>query len=261
MSETVKYEVREGVALLTIDRPEVRNALGPDEWRALRGRALEAQADPRVRALLVAGAGGHFSAGGDLKTMPERLALPRHVRRAQLLSDAQVIATFRSLGKPIVAAISGSAVGAGLSLALACDVRIAAADAKLGAVFHKIGLTGDFGLLWLLPRVVGPARAMDLLMSAEIIDATRAETIGLVTRVVAPDRLADEAWSYARRLADGPPLAMRFTKHGIQRALESTLDELLAFEADAQAACSKSEDVREGLAAFKEKRSPRFTGR
>jgi 2-(1,2-epoxy-1,2-dihydrophenyl)acetyl-CoA isomerase len=210
---------------------------------------------------VVRGAGGVFSAGGDLKSMPERLALDRHVRRAQLLSDAQVVLTLRSLGKPVVAVIEGAAVGAGLSLALACDVRLVAAEAKLGAVFHKIGLTADFGLSWLLPRIVGPTRAMDLLLSAELVDGTRAVELGLCSRVFPAAALAAEAEAYVRRLADGPPLAIARTKAALHASEERTLAEMLAFEADAQALCSKTDDVREGLAAFFAKRAPKFEGR
>jgi 2-(1,2-epoxy-1,2-dihydrophenyl)acetyl-CoA isomerase len=261
MSETVHYEDKAQVATLTVDRPTVKNALGPAEWQALRAHVQRAGDDPDVRAVLVTGAGGTFCAGGDLKTMPERLALPRHVRQAQLLADAQVVMAFRACPKPIVARIEGAAVGAGLSLALACDVRIAAESAKLGAVFHKVGLTGDFGVLWLLPRAVGPTRAMDLLLSAELVDAQRAEAMGLVSRAVAPERLDEEVAAYLARLVAGPPVAMALTKRGLQRALEVELAELLAFEAEAQAICSKTEDVQEGLRAFQEKRPPRFVGR
>jgi 2-(1,2-epoxy-1,2-dihydrophenyl)acetyl-CoA isomerase len=258
---TVGYQVRDQIATLTLQRPEVKNALGPDEWRQLRRLALEAEADPSVRVLVVGGAGGTFSAGGDLRTMPERLALPWHVRRAQLLEDAQVVASFRRLRKPILAMIEGAALGAGLSLALACDVRIAAATAKLGAAFHRVGLTGDFGLLWLLPRTVGPTRAMDLLLSAELVDGTRAEAIGLVTRAVEPARLVEETYAYAARLCAGPPVAIGFTKQGLHLGLERELDEMLAWEAEAQATCSKTADASEGVAAFFAKRAPRFVGR
>jgi enoyl-CoA hydratase/carnithine racemase len=258
---TIGYQVRDRIATLTIDRPDVKNALGPEEWQALATLATLAGDDPDVRVLVVTGAGGVFSAGGDLKSMPERLELARHVRRANLLADAQVVTTFRALGKPIIAMIEGVAVGAGLSLALACDVRIAASTAKLGAVFHKIGLTGDFGILWLLERAVGPTRAMDLLMSAELVDGTRAEAIGLVSRVVAPERLVEETYAYAARLAAGPPIAMAFTKRGLHLALERDLGEMLAWEADAQATCSKTADVREGVAAFLAKRKPNYQGK
>jgi 2-(1,2-epoxy-1,2-dihydrophenyl)acetyl-CoA isomerase len=257
---TVRYEVAERIATLTLDRPDVKNALGPDEWRALSARVDEAAADAGVRVMVITGAGGSFSAGGDLKTMPERLAEPRDVRRANLSVLAQIVPKLRGLDKPVIAMIDGACVGAGLSLALACDLRIASSRARLGASFHRVGLTGDFGLLWLLPRAIGPTRAMDLLMSAEPIDAARAESIGLLSRVVAPEQLVDETYGYARRLADGPPVAQGFTKRGLHRALESELAEMIEWEADAQATCSHTADAFEGVNAFLERRKPVFRG-
>ena len=257
---SVRYEVAERTATITIDRPEVRNALGPDEWRAIGARIDDAEGDADVRVLVITGAGGTFSAGGDLKTMPERLAEPRDVRTANLTVLGQIVPKLRALPKPVIAMIDGACVGAGLSLALACDLRIASARAKLGAAFHRVGLTGDFGMLWLLPRVVGPTHAMDLLMRAEIVDAARAEAIGLVTRVVEAERLADETYDYARRLADGPPVAQGFTKRGLHRALESDLHAMLDWEAEAQATCSHTADAYEGVHAFLERRKPVFRG-
>jgi 2-(1,2-epoxy-1,2-dihydrophenyl)acetyl-CoA isomerase len=258
---TVRYEVAERIATITIDRPDVKNALGPDEWKALRARVAEAGGDQEVRVVVITGAGGNFSAGGDLKTMPERLALPRDVRRANLIVDAQLVPELRALPKPVLAMIDGVAVGAGLSLALGCDLRIAASRARLGAAFHRVGLTADFGLSWLLPRVVGPTRAMDLLMRAEPIDAAQAEAIGLVTRVVESERLVEETYAYARRLADGPPIAQGLTKRGLHLALESSLGAAIEWEADAQATCSHTDDAHEGVHAFLERRKPVFTGR
>jgi len=257
---SVRYEVAERIATITIDRPDVKNALGPEEWRALSARVDDAAADGDVRVVVVTGAGGTFSAGGDLKTMPERLAEPRDVRTANLTVLGQIVPKLRALPKPVIAMIDGACVGAGLSLALACDLRIASARAKLGAAFHRVGLTGDFGMLWLLPRVVGPTHAMDLLMRAEIVDAARAEAIGLVTRVVEAERLADETYDYARRLADGPPVAQGFTKQGLHRALESDLSSMIAWEAEAQATCSHTADAYEGVHAFLERRKPVFRG-
>ena len=257
---TIRYEVAERIATITIDRPEVKNALGPDEWKALRARVDDAAADADVRVVVVTGAGGTFSAGGDLKTMPERLAEPLDVRKANLVVLAQIVPRLRELPKPVIAMIDGACAGAGLSLALACDLRIASTRARLGAAFHRVGLTGDFGLLWLLPRVVGPTRAMDLLMRAEPIDAARAEAIGLVTRVVDSERLADETYDYARRLAEGPPVAQGFTKRGLHRALEADLAAMLEWEADAQAICSHTADAHEGVHAFLERRRPVFRG-
>jgi 2-(1,2-epoxy-1,2-dihydrophenyl)acetyl-CoA isomerase len=258
---TIRYEVADAIATLTIDRPAARNALGPDEWKALGARVDEIAGDDGVRVVVLTGAGDHFCAGGDLKTMPERLALPREMRQANLVADAQLIPALRALPKPVIAMIDGVAVGAGLSLALACDVRIAASRARLGAAFHRVGLTGDFGLLWLLPRIVGPTRAMDLLMRAEPIDAARAEAIGLITRVVDATRLAEETYDYARRLAAGPPIAQGLTKRGLHHALEVDLATMLAWEADAQATCSKTADAHEGVHAFLERRPPVFRGR
>jgi 2-(1,2-epoxy-1,2-dihydrophenyl)acetyl-CoA isomerase len=214
-----------------------------------------------VRVVVITGAGDSFSAGGDLKTMPERLAQPLDVRQANIAGDAQLVLALRELGKPVIAMIDGPAFGAGLSLALACDLRIASTRARFGAAFHRVGLTGDFGLLWLLPRVVGPTRAMDLLMRAEPIDAARAEALGLVTRVVEVERLADETYDYARRLAEGPPIAQGYTKRGLHLALETDLAAMIDWEAEAQAACSHTADAHEGVRAFLERRKPVFTGR
>jgi 2-(1,2-epoxy-1,2-dihydrophenyl)acetyl-CoA isomerase len=258
---SIDYAAVDGIATITIDRPDVKNALGPGEWQALRAHVATAAADDDVRVLVVTGAGGVFSAGGDLKTMPERLSQPADERKANLVADAQLVPMLRALPKPVLAMIDGPAVGAGLSLALACDVRIAATRAKLGAAFHRVGLTGDFGLLWLLPRVIGPTRAMDLLMRAEPVDAVEAERIGLVTRVVEPERLANETYAYARRLAAGPPLAQGLTKLGLHRALELDLAAMIEWEAEAQARCSRSDDAREGVRAFLERRAPQFRGR
>jgi enoyl-CoA hydratase/carnithine racemase len=257
----VRYEVRERVATVTLDGPASKNALGPSEWSALSSAITRAGDDPEVRVVVLTGAGGVFSAGGDVRTMPERLALAWDKRRDDLLADAQLVVQCRALAKPILAMIDGPAVGAGLSLALACDVCIASERARFGAVFHRVGLTGDFGLTWLLPRVVGPARALDLVMSAELIDAARAERIGLVARVVPPERLVDETYAYARRLAEGPPIAIALTKRALHEALERSLTEALRFEADAQATCSKTADAAEGVRAFLEKRKPSFRGR
>jgi 2-(1,2-epoxy-1,2-dihydrophenyl)acetyl-CoA isomerase len=260
MTESVRYEVAERIATITLDRPEVRNALGPEEWKALHARVDDADGDGGVRVVVITGAGGTFSAGGDLKTMPARLAEPRDVRAANLVTLAQLVPRLRAMAKPAIAMIDGACVGAGLSLALACDLRLASSRARLGAAFHRVGLTGDFGLLWLLPRIVGPTHAMDLLMRAETIDGARAEAIGLVTRVVETERLADETYDYARRLADGPPLAQGLTKQGLNRALECDLAAMLEWEAEAQATCSHSADAHEGVHAFLERRKPLFRG-
>lgn len=264
-SPSVHYEriAERGIAVLTLDRPQTRNALGPAEWHAL-GRHLDfIAADASIRVVVVTGAGGSFSAGGDLHSMPARLDLPPAERQARLLSDAQVIRRLYELEQVVIASIPGPCVGAGLSLALACDLRICSSGARFGASFHKVGLTGDFGLLWLLPRVLGPARAMELLMTAEIFDAERAAAIGLVSKVVpgSAEDLSAAAMALAERLAAGPPLAQAMTKRGLRRALGADLEGMLEWESLAQAILSRTEDAREGVAAFLERRAPVFNGR
>jgi 2-(1,2-epoxy-1,2-dihydrophenyl)acetyl-CoA isomerase len=262
-SPSVHYERvgERGVALLTLDRPQTRNALGPAEWHALGRHLAYIAADEAVRVVVLTGAGGAFSSGGDLHTMPARLELPPSERQERLWSDAQVIRALYELNQPVIAAIPGPCFGAGLSLALVCDLRLCAPGARFAASFHRIGLTGDFGLLWLLPRVVGPARAMELLMTAEPIDAARAEAIGLVQRIVPAEQLGAAALALAEQLAAGPPLAQAMTKRGLRRALQSDLAAMLEWESMAQTILGKTEDAREGVAAFLEKRAPKFSGR
>lgn len=245
---------------ITLDRPDRKNALSPAEWQAIHGHLDEIDRDGAIRVILIRGAGGVFCAGGDLKSMPERLEWPLHRRRQQLLSDTRVIARLYEQERPVVAAVAGPCMGAGLSLALACDLRIAAADASFGAVFHRVGLTGDFGLLWLLPRVVGPARAKELLLCAEIVGAEQARALDLCHRVVAPEALERESLALCERLCDGPPLAHGLTKKGLHRALSQDLAATLEWEAHAQALLGKSADSREGVQAFLERRRPQFRG-
>ncbi len=262
MTATVDYRVEAGVATVTLRRPQVKNALGSEEWRQLDAHFATAEADATVRVLVVAGEGGSFSAGGDLKTMPERLALSVDERRAQLLSDGAAIRRLRAFEKPVVAKIDGACVGAGLSLALACDVRLASNRARLGATFVKVGLTGDFGLLYALPRIVGQSRAFDLLLSGDILTAADALAIGLVSRVFADDRFEEEVARYVRNLADGALVALALTKEGIRRSVgENDFEAMLKWEAEAQAALSQTADAKEGVTAFLSRRKPIFTGR
>lgn len=252
------------VVVLTLDRPMTRNAMGPAEWQQLGAhlRAIAAEVEARtVRALILTGAGGAFSAGGDLQTMPQRLQQPPAERAERLRGDAQVIRALYEMDCPVIAAIPGACMGAGLGLALACDLRLCARGARLSASFHKVGLGADFGVTWLLPRVVGPARAIEMLLTAAPVDADRAEALGLVHKVVPVEELDAAARTLALQLAAGPPLAQALTKRGLRQALTGDLDALLRWEAMAQAILSKTEDAAEGVAAFFEKRAPRFQGR
>lgn len=261
-SPSVHYERigERGIAVLTLDRPQTKNAMGPAEWLALGRHLSFIASDDSVRVVVLTGAGGAFSSGGDLRSMPARLDLPPIERQERLLSDARAVKLLYELNRPVIAAIPGACAGAGLALALACDLRLCSPNARFGALFHRVGLTGDFGLLWLLPRVVGLARATELLLTAELIDAPRAESIGLVNRIVAQDQLMGAALSLAEQIAAGPPLAQMLTKRGLQRSVTSDLEAMLEWESMAQAALSKTADAREGVTAFLERRPAAFTG-
>lgn len=248
------------LAVLTLNRPDVKNALAPADWQELGAHLTTIEQDPEIRAVLLTGAGGCFSAGGDLRSMPERLDWPVGVRQAQLTRDARTIERLHAFEKPVVAMLDGPCMGAGLSLALACHLRVASSRARLGAVFHRVGLTGDFGLLWLLPRIVGPARATQLLLEAEVIDAARAQAMDLVHYVVPPEELEARAHKLCESLVAGPPLAVAMTLRGLRRTATADLPAMLEWEAHAQSLLSKTADAREGVTAFLEKRSPRFRG-
>jgi 2-(1,2-epoxy-1,2-dihydrophenyl)acetyl-CoA isomerase len=250
------------VVVLTLNRPQRKNALGPEEWQALSSHIVEARSLRKkdVRVLLLRGAGGAFSSGGDLRTMPDRLSWPLSTREAQLRGDGHVISLLYDLDVPVIAQIEGPCLGAGLALALASDIRIASESATFGAVFHRVGLSLDFGLSFLLPHTVGSALASDMLWSAEIMSAARARDIGLVQRVVPQDRIGEEVWTLCQKLADGPPLAHAATKRALHRTTSPALRAAIEWEAQAQTLVGKSADTAEGVAAFLSKRPPKFRG-
>jgi enoyl-CoA hydratase/carnithine racemase len=257
----LRYEVRaDGIAVLTLDRPDKRNAVMPDDWRALEDRLDEGAADARVRVFVLTGAGGLFCAGGDLKTMGERLEQSPVRRSRELLRMSRAIQRFRDTPKPIVAAVAGPAIGAGLVLALACDLRVAAASARFSAPFLRVGLQPDFGGAYFLPRLIGTARALELLWTQDVIDARAAADLGLVNRVYPDEQFEDEVFAFAQRIAENPAGALALSKLSVYHGAEQTLAELLDLEALAQTVLSRSEDAREGVRAFVEKRAPRFRG-
>jgi 2-(1,2-epoxy-1,2-dihydrophenyl)acetyl-CoA isomerase len=248
------------VLSLTLNRPERKNALGPAEWQALQEYVMQARSEKGIRGLLLRGAGGAFSSGGDLRSMPERLQWPVAVRQAQLRNDAQTVALIYELEMPVVVEIDGPCMGAGLALALAGDLRIASDRASFGAVFHRVGLTADFGLSYLLPRAVGASAASDLLLTAEVIPAARAQQLGIVQRVVAADRLPSETLELCQRLAKGPPLAQAASKRALRRAADTDLRGAIDWEAQTQTLIGKTADAAEGVSAFLAKRAPQFRG-
>lgn len=247
------------VAILTLNRPEARNALSPTLVQEL-GQALErAAADSDVRVIVLTGAGGAFCAGADLKaafSQPELMA----DLDARILEYHAMIRAIAFAPKPVIAAVDGGAVGFGCDLALACDLRILSTRAYLQEKFVKIGLMPDGGGTYWLPRLIGTARAMEYILTGAAIDAEKANAFGLANRVVAPENVMDEAMSLARELAKGPPIAMREAKASILKGLGSTLDAALDREREGQKRCLTSGDAMEGVFAWMQKREPQFKG-
>lgn len=244
------------VQTITLNRPDVLNALDLDMHERLAA-ALDRAAQPDVRALVITGAGRGFCVGQDVGEFPRDAAAVGELLR-QHFNPA--IRALRGLPKPAIAAINGPAAGAGLALALACDLRLAAASASLVPAFGRIGLVPDSGLSHTLPRLIGSAAAFDWMVSGRSIPAPEAEAMGLVTRVVEDADLAAETDALAAELAAGPTAAIGLTKQLIGRSLESSLDDQLDEEARLQAIAAAGDDFAEGVAAFLEKRPPRFTG-
>ncbi len=262
MSEArVVIETGGGVGTLTLSRPEKLNAF-IDTMRDEIAEGLERLGeDDDVRAVIVTGAGRAFCAGADVRYLAH-LIETRAIDEAVALVEAgrRVVTAIRDMPKPVIAAINGPAAGGGANLALACDLRLASDRASIGQTFNRIGLHPDWGGTYAVPRLVGPARAAELFFLAEMVPAEEAARIGLVNRVVPHDRLMETAREWADRLARGPALPLRLAKRAIQASLASSLDQMLDFETDAQRQCFTSEDAREGVRAFLEKREPRFGG-
>ena len=255
--ETISFETKDGLATLTFNRPETFNSLNDQLAEETIDALDQAAADPAIRALLVTGTGKAFCAGQDLKALPPDRPLGRHIEQTWNPIGQRLF----ELEKPTVAALNGVAAGAGASVALACDLRVASEKASLIMAFSKVGLVPDTGATWLLPRLVGMAKALEMAYLAEPVDAVTALSLGLVNKVVPPDQVIAEAEALARRLAEGPTLAYGLTKRAMHRAAILTFADALELEAALQTDCGASADYAEGLAAFAEKRPPGFTGR
>jgi 2-(1,2-epoxy-1,2-dihydrophenyl)acetyl-CoA isomerase len=256
---SLRLEVADAIATITLDRPEALNALTIPLKTELLAALRAVARDDAVRAVVLTGAGRAFCAGQDLKERLEPDAAPLAVEVRERYNP--IITAMRRLDQPIVGAINGVAAGAGASLAFACDIRIAAEGASFVLAFGRIGLVPDSGSTWFLPRLVGPAKAAELTLLGESLSASDAERFGLVARVVPADALAVEARAMAARLAGLPPRALSLTKRALDRTWSIDLATALEDEAYRQGIAGATDDHAEGLAAFLEKRPPRFTGR
>lgn len=263
--KTVLYEKRNCIATLILNRPATLNAMNEEMMAEFERLLLKLEADPEVRAVVLTGNGRGFSSGGDQKrdrtTEGKDKFFDGDLGGNVIERLNRCVLRLHQLKKPVIGSINGVAVGAGCNLALATDLRIASDSARFGEVFSRIGLVPDGGGTYFLPRLVGPAKALELIMLGDIIDAQEALRIGLVNRVVPADQLAGETQKLAERLANGPTLAHGLAKTGLYQGMEMSLEDVLNMEARNQSIAGHSQDRDEGIAAFREKRQPHFIGR
>ena len=266
-TEELLCTIDDRVATITLNKPEKRNALGDSLTPALREILLMLEADDRVGCVVLTGAGKAFCSGGDVSGMgggAASAAQPKTVdERVADLTRKQESLTLRlyELAKPTVAALPGPAAGAGLSIALACDLRVAARDAFILTAFRNIGLSGDYGASWFLNRLIGQSKAKELMFRSERVGAEECERLGLVNRVFDPETFRDDAHRYAAEIANGPATALRLMKRNLNRGALQGLRESLAMEAQHMILSGQSEDAAEAIRAFLEKREPHFTYR
>lgn len=255
--ENILLDKQEGIAIITINRPQVRNALDKKTWRELREAIASVRGDASAQVLIITGAGEKaFVAGADINSLKDRGMVETLSNENQM-----ILAELTNLEKPVIAAINGFALGGGCELALACDIRIASENAKLGQPELGLGILPGAGGTQRLPRLVGPAKAKELIFTGDIIDAREAEKIGLVNKVVPQTELMNAAKEMARKIISKGPLAVRLAKMVINQGIELDLNSANSMERLAQTIIFGSEDRMEGLNAFLEKRSPRFSGK
>jgi enoyl-CoA hydratase/carnithine racemase len=252
------------VATITLNRPEARNALSDHLTPALRRMIKQFGDDTNVGSILITGAGNAFCAGGDVKGMGNGIAkaeVPLADRVADLMTKQRTLTgALVAVRKPTIAALPGPAAGAGLAIALACDIRIAAESAIMATGYARIGLTGDYGINWLLTRLAGPARARELMFLSERIDARRCEALGLVNRVVPDSELREAAFALAQQLSEGPQIAFGRIKDNLDYALNSDLLASMDYDAENLVRSARTNDHKEAVRAFVEKRKPTFAG-
>lgn len=265
MTNDLLHRLEDRVAIITLNRPERLNAMTKDMMRALVSLLAECAADDRVGCVVLTGAGRAFCAGGDVRVQAATAAsgsteTPEQ-RTDGLRASMEASRLLHEMPKPTIAMLNGVAAGAGLSLALACDLRLAGRSARMTTAFAKVGLSGDYGGTWFLTQLVGSARARELYFTSDVLDAGRMEALGLANRVVADEELEYETLTLAGRLANGPGVAFRYMKRNLNVAEHGDLAAGLDSEAFGMLRCRASEDHKEASQAFVEKRQPVFKGR
>lgn len=261
MNDMVLQKLEAGLLTITMNRPERKNALNPEMVAGLVEAARRAADDPEVRAVLFKGAGGSFCVGGDVKSMAAgRAPLPFEVKLANLRRGMEVSRILHQMPKPVVAQLDGAAAGAGLSMALSCDLRIASESCKITTAFAKVGFSGDYGGTYFLTQLLGSARARELYLTSPVLAAREAHAIGMVTKVVPDAEIDAAAHELALSLAQGPSIALGYIKRNINNAEHLPLEDCFDGEAIHHTRCSDTEDHKEAAKAFVEKRKPAFRG-
>ncbi len=253
--ENIKVEFENKVCVVTLNRPEIRNALGQEMREELRSFFTSIKDNDEVKVIIVTGEGKAFSAGGDLSALKTVDAVSG---RRRLQAGHEMIHSILNLEKPVIAAVNGIAAGAGSSLALACDVIVATHSTSFIQSFIKVGLIPDLGSIYFLPRLIGRHRALELMLTGGKISADQAQQMGIINRIVPDDLLLEEAHSLAATLAEGPAIAMGLTKRLTNKSILAEISETLELEGFAQGMCFETEDFKEGVNAFFEKRKPQF---
>jgi enoyl-CoA hydratase/carnithine racemase len=260
--KNIIFEKLQNVARITFNRPEVRNALNLGLLQDLQKAIGEVREDQEIKALIVTGAGEAFSGGADVDFIVELVKKNSMDIRNFLKENYGAAAlSLRKLEKPVIGAINGPAMGAGFDFSLHCDIRLASEKARFASAWVRIGTIPALGGMFLLPRIIGLARASEMILTGDAIDAQEAYRIGLVNRVVSPEQLQEKALEMATRLANGAPVAISIAKQGIHRGLFGDFMNEIDWAIYMQSICSKTEDCREGIQAFKEKRKPKFQGK
>ena len=263
MADEILKRVENGLAVLTLNRPERLNALTSNMIAGLGGILAELAADPAIGCVVLTGAGKGFCSGGDVAVQAAtagKSTLSPEQRADGLRAGMEASRLLHEMPKPTIAMVNGVAAGAGMSLALACDMRIVAESARMTVAFAKVGLSGDYGGSYFLTRIVGPALARELYFTSEMLNSARLSALGLASRVVADDRLEAETMELATRFATGPRMAWRYIKRNMKAAEEGTLADTLDSEAFGMLRCRETADHAEAAKAFVEKRAPVFSG-
>ncbi|UVH60666.1 enoyl-CoA hydratase-related protein [Variovorax paradoxus] len=262
MSDLLKYEIADGIATITLNRPDKLNAFTGEMLQEWIASLEDARTNPEVRVIVMTGSGRAFTTGGDVEGFGASAKKTAAEIRTHLVEGVQRLPRkLAEIDKPVIAALNGFATGGGLDIALACDIRFAAESARFAETYARMGLIPGAGGAYLLPRLVGTAKALEMFWSCDWVDAREAERLGLVNKVFPDDELMDGTYAFARKVAAGAPLAVQAIKRVMRQGLDKDLDTALDIVASTMPIVRTSEDHQEAVAAFKEKRTPRFKGR